>query len=151
MLNQNSSFLLDITNNFSFIISKRLYHTSFKLNIVNFLLAFQLGSPLNPMKDWHCLPEPQLHFISQFMQMQSFFPFLANALYKLPKTGSKMPFITHFYSLLINTCTQNQISYFETIQMFGNMIVLSEFWGSGCRCEDLMLLQEQMLISPNVK
>ena len=35
---------------FSFIISKKLYHTSFKLNIVYVPRAFLHGPPLNPQK-----------------------------------------------------------------------------------------------------
>ena len=41
--------------------------------------------------------------------------YIQNIKYKLPKTGSKMPFIAHFYSLLINTCIQVQISQFDAI------------------------------------
>ena len=43
----NSSFLLD---NFNFTISKRLYHTSFKLNTVNFPMALAPGPPLNLLR-----------------------------------------------------------------------------------------------------
>ena len=51
-----------------------------------------------------------------------------------------MSFIVHFYSLLINTCIQVQINHFEAFQIFGNMIRLSESWGSCFGCEDLILL-----------
>ena len=51
MLNYTSSFLLD---GFSFIVSKRLYHTSFKLNIVNFPRAWPPGPPMNPLKSSQC-------------------------------------------------------------------------------------------------
>ena len=44
------SFLLD-TDNFSVTISKSLYHTSFKLNIVNFSRALPPGPLLNPLWD----------------------------------------------------------------------------------------------------
>ena len=49
MLNCKSSFLLDITNT-NFIISKRLYYTRFKLNVVIFPRTLPPGSPLNPLR-----------------------------------------------------------------------------------------------------
>ena len=47
-------------------IFKRLYHTSFKLNIVNYERA------LNPMRGSQWSQTIQLHFISQFMQNAEF-------------------------------------------------------------------------------
>ena len=52
-------FLLD---DFSFIISKRLYLTSFKLIIINFLRALTSGLPMNSLKGSHCPQNPQLFF-----------------------------------------------------------------------------------------
>ena len=46
----SSSFLLD-TNSFILIIFKRLYHTNFKLSIVNFARALPPGPPLNPTEN----------------------------------------------------------------------------------------------------
>ena len=70
--------LLD-TDSFSFIIFKRLYHTSSRLNIVNFSIALPPGPP-EPIEGLTVCPDPQLRFISQFMQNAGFFSFLANAL-----------------------------------------------------------------------
>ena len=60
-LNYNSSFLLD---NFSFIISKMLYHTSSKLNIVNFPRVLPPGPPLNPLRGSQCLQTPSFILFS---------------------------------------------------------------------------------------
>ena len=58
MLNYNS-FLLNITNT-NFIISKRLYQASFKLNIVN----FPDFTPWSPTEGLIVPPDSQLHFMS---------------------------------------------------------------------------------------
>ena len=71
--NYNSSFLLD-TDSFSFITFKRLYHTSFKLNIVKIFEGFAPWSPTEPTVGITENPGTQLVFISQFMKMQNFFP-----------------------------------------------------------------------------
>ena len=60
--------------------------------------------------------------------------------YKLPKTGSKMIFIRHFYRLLMKTSTQVQASHLRTCQMFGKMIQLSDFRLNELRCKDLQVL-----------
>ena len=52
-----------------------------------------------------------------------------------------MPFIPHFYLFLMNTSIQVQISHLEAFQAFGNVVGPSEFWGSGFRWEDLMLIR----------
>ena len=70
-LHYNSSFLFD-TESFSFIIFKRLYRTSFKLNIVNFSIALPPGPP-EPIEGFTVRPDPHLCFISQFMQIADFF------------------------------------------------------------------------------
>ena len=57
-----------------------LYHTSFKLNVVNLPKASPLGPPMNPLRDSHCPPDPQLHFTSQFKENAEFFSVLANTL-----------------------------------------------------------------------
>ena len=49
----SSSFLLT-TDIFHFIIFKRLYHTSFKLNIMNFSWALHPCPPLNPLMASQC-------------------------------------------------------------------------------------------------
>ena len=72
------SVLLD-TDSFSFIIFKRLYHTSFKLNIVNFSSVLPHG-PLEHIEGLTVHRDPQLRFISQFMQNAKFFSFPPNAL-----------------------------------------------------------------------
>ena len=51
------SFLLD---NFSFFISKRLYHTSFKLNNINFPGTLPPGFPINPRRGSQCPLDPPL-------------------------------------------------------------------------------------------
>ena len=67
--------------------------------------------------------------------------------YKLPKIGSKMPYILHFSLVLMNTSNQVQTNHLEVFYMFAKMIRPSEFQVSGSRCEDLKL----MFLSPNVK
>ena len=62
ILNYGIIFLLD-TENFSFIIFKGLYHTSFKLNIVNFSRALPPWSPTEPSEGLRMHPDPQLCFI----------------------------------------------------------------------------------------
>ena len=42
------------THSFSYIISKKLFHISFKLNTVNFSRDFLPSSPLNPLRDLPC-------------------------------------------------------------------------------------------------
>ena len=62
-----------ILYNYSFIIFKRLFNTSFKLNIVNISRALPLvlhWTHWGTQSD----PDPQLRFISQFMQNAEFFP-----------------------------------------------------------------------------
>ena len=57
ILNYGIIFLLD-TENFSFIIFKGLYHTSFKLNIVNFSRALPPWSPTEPTEGSQCTQTP---------------------------------------------------------------------------------------------
>ena len=52
-----SSFLLD-TDSFSFIISKRLFHTSFKVNIVNFSNGLLCSPSLNSLMESQCTQTP---------------------------------------------------------------------------------------------
>ena len=87
ILNYDSSFLW---SNFSFIISKRLYYTSFKLNIVNVPRMLPPWSPKKLTERLSVPPDPQLHFISQFMQIVDFFSFLAKTL------------CTHFWMVATN-------------------------------------------------
>ena len=81
ILNYNSSFLL-VADSFSFIIFKRLYHTSFKLDI-HFSRALYLWSPTEPTEWLTENPGPQLCFISQFMENADLFSILVNALSSL--------------------------------------------------------------------
>ena len=64
------------TDSFSFIIFKRLYHTSFKLNIAN--------PPIlrSPWTRWeaHSVPRPSAAFYSPIHAKRRIFSFLANAL-----------------------------------------------------------------------
>ena len=71
----NSSFLLDTV----LILLKRLYHSSFKLNIVIFSGALTSGLP-KPIEGLVVCPESQLHLFPRFMKNAEFFSFLANAL-----------------------------------------------------------------------
>ena len=73
ILNQNSSFLLD-TDNFSFTILKRLYHTSFKLNNVNFSRALPNGNPFNQLRGSQCAQTPSCILFPSSCKMQNFFP-----------------------------------------------------------------------------
>ena len=57
--NYNNNFVLD---NFSFIISKRLYHTSFKLNIVNFPKALLPWSSTEPTEGLTVPQRPRVTF-----------------------------------------------------------------------------------------
>ena len=67
MLNYNNSFLLDITKILN--ISKKLYCASLKLNIVSFPRTLPPGLYcIEPSEGLIVSPDPQLHFISQFMQ-----------------------------------------------------------------------------------
>ena len=78
ILNYNSSLLV---GNFSFIISKRLYHTSFKLNIVNFPRALHPDPPLNSLRGSQCPPQtPSCTLFPNSCKTQNYFSFLANAL-----------------------------------------------------------------------
>ena len=81
--NPCSSFSLD-TDSFSFIFSKKLFHTSFKLNIVHFSRDQLPGPLLIPLRDSQCI-QVELHFISQFMQNTESFPLLIlNYLQEVP-------------------------------------------------------------------
>ena len=80
ILNLSSSFVSDTDSFLSFIIFKKLYYTGFKLNIVNFSKALPPGPPTEPTEGLTVQPEPQLHFIFQFMQNTELFSFLVNAL-----------------------------------------------------------------------
>ena len=83
ILNYNSSFLLDMRDNFSFIVSKRLNHTSFKTNVVNFSSALppdlppipRMGSqcPLTPQLPIPHLPSPQLPILVSKLAKRIFF------------------------------------------------------------------------------
>ena len=73
ILNQNSSFLLD-TDSFSFTILKRLYHTSFKLNNVNFSRALPNGNPFNQLRGSQCAQTPSCILFPNSCKMQNFFP-----------------------------------------------------------------------------
>ena len=64
VLNYNSSFSIDT----GIFIFKRLYHTSFKLNIVNLSRALPSGPPLNLLRSSQCAHTPQELFLSQSMQ-----------------------------------------------------------------------------------
>ena len=78
--NCSSSFLLDITNKFCVIISKRLYYTSLKLNC-NFSKGCVPLSPTEVTEGCTVLPRlPVALFICQFMLSVDFFSFLAIAL-----------------------------------------------------------------------
>ena len=73
--NCSSSFLLDITNKFCVIISKRLYYTSLKLNC-NFSKACVPLSPTDLTEGCTVLPWPPVAlFICQFMLSVDFFLF----------------------------------------------------------------------------
>ena len=48
----------------SFAISERLYHTSFKLNMISFARVLTPGPPLKPLSGSQCPPDPQLRFTS---------------------------------------------------------------------------------------
>ena len=73
--NCSSSFLLDITNKFCVIISKRLYYTSLKLNR-NFSKACVPLSPTDLTEGCTVLPRPPVAlFICQFMLSVDFFLF----------------------------------------------------------------------------
>ena len=79
ILNYNSSFLL-VTDSFSFNIFKRLYHASFKLNVVNVSRALSPWSPTEPTEGFTENPGTQLCFISQFMEKAEFFSVPAKTL-----------------------------------------------------------------------
>ena len=70
ILNYNRSFLLD-TDSFSFIVFKRLYHASFKLNIVSFSRALPYGPLLNPLRGSDCA-----HRLIVSCKTQNFFSLL---------------------------------------------------------------------------
>ena len=69
--------MLNITNT-NFIISKRLCHASFKLNIVNVPRTVPPGPPLNPLRGSQC-PRPRAAFYFPIYSKQIIFSFLANA------------------------------------------------------------------------
>ena len=66
-------------SSFSFIISKRLYHTSFELNIVNFSRTLPLGPPLKPLKGSQSTQTNNCVLFPISWKTQ-FFYFLANTL-----------------------------------------------------------------------
>ena len=106
VLNYNSSFSID-TGIFSFIIFKRLYHTSFKLNIVNLSRALSSGPPLKPLRGSQCFHAPQELFISQSMQ---------NAIFFFPTQGiNQKVFLGPVSSKLGNShaCKCNQNMFFS--------------------------------------
>ena len=70
IINYNRSFLLD-TDSFSFIVFKRLYHASFKLNIVSFSRALPYGPLLNPLRGSDCA-----HRLIVSCKTQNFFSLL---------------------------------------------------------------------------
>ena len=78
ILYYNTAFLSD-KDSFNFIIFKRLYYTSFTLNIINFSSALTPGHPQSTEGLKVC-PDPQLRFVFQFMQNAEFFSFLAKTL-----------------------------------------------------------------------
>ena len=86
IFNYTSSFLL---NNFNFIISKRLYHTGFKLNIVNVPTTLPhpqpLSSSLNPLRSSQCPSRTLSCVLFPNSCKTQFFSFLANALSRLSK------------------------------------------------------------------
>ena len=97
VLNYNSSFFYKYKRYFIIIsfcikyfilrISKRLYHTRFRLNIVNFqrkILPFAPCSLIEPTDGLRVPPHRQFHFISQFMLNTKFFSILTNTLKKRP-------------------------------------------------------------------
>ena len=57
-----SSFLLE-ADSFSFVISKRLFHTRFKLNIVHSSRGLIPGTPLNPLRDSQCTQTPAAFYL----------------------------------------------------------------------------------------
>ena len=71
ILNYNSSFLLD---NFSFIITKSLHHTSSKLNIVHFPRTLPPGPPLNPLRGSQCPQTPSCVLFPNSCKTQILFP-----------------------------------------------------------------------------
>ena len=73
ILNYNSSFLLD-TDSFSFIIFKRLHHTSFKINISTFSKALPSGPPLNPLRGRQCAQTRNCVLFRNSCKTQNFFP-----------------------------------------------------------------------------
>ena len=66
-----SSFLLD-ADSFSFIISKKLFHTSFKLNIVNSSKDMLPGTPPGPMRESHCILAPAVFYFPIHAKHNSF-------------------------------------------------------------------------------
>ena len=77
----NSCSLLNITNRqYSFIISKRLYHASFNLNVKNFPKFLPLGCSMNPVEGvfTFTVPPPQTpsttHQTPNLHKTNNFFP-----------------------------------------------------------------------------
>ena len=81
--NCSSSFFIRYNKEINFVLSfLKGYIILVKAKYCNFSKVCVPLSPaeLNSLRGSQCSPDPQLHFISQFMQSVEFFSFLANAL-----------------------------------------------------------------------
>ena len=67
---QQQSFIRQI----SFIIYERLYHTSFKLNIVSFPNALHSGPPMTPLRGSQWPQNPSCILFPNSGKTQNFFP-----------------------------------------------------------------------------
>ena len=65
---------------------------------------------------------------------------MQNTSYILKTSGSEVLFIPHFYSPLIKISTFVDTNHLDTLQVFGEMIWLSQFPVSGSGFEDVILL-----------
>ena len=73
---------------------KKLYHTSFKLNTVNFSKVLSPGHPLNPLRGLQCPPDLQMYLTKLILENQK----ICDSPCKKPlgvRFDSKLTFDTH--------------------------------------------------------